>query len=76
MLTTLGSTAAFACSASQQLSDLAQAYETLLAADSQSNWQNQTARLSETLATTDATTLGRDLDAEGAPADITRIARL
>jgi hypothetical protein len=76
MLTAFGSTAAFACSASRQLSDLGQAYETLLAADSQSNWQNQAARLSETLSTTDAATLGRDLDAEGAPADITRIARL
>lgn len=76
LLSVLIGSPALACTASQQLSELARSYETLLTADSQRAWQDRAARLSQTLATTDAATLGRDLDAEGAPADITRIARL
>ena len=76
LLSVLIGSPALACTASRQLSELAQSYETLLTADSQRAWQDRAARLSQTLTTTDAATFGRDLDAEGAPADITRIARL
>ena len=72
----LGSAPAFACTASDQLTGFGQSYAALLQADSQASWQSESARLSQTLTTTDTASLGRDLNTEGAPADITRIARL
>ena len=65
-----------ACTASNQLADLAVGYDTLLQAQDPDDWQTRSARLSDTLAATNAADLGRDLDGEGAPADISRIARL
>ncbi|SMX24439.1 PilZ domain-containing protein [Boseongicola aestuarii] len=69
-------TPALACTASNRLADLAQTYKTLLQAQDFDDWQAHTARLSDALATTSAAKLGRDLDSEGARADISRIARL
>lgn len=72
----LGSPPAHACTASDQLSDLGQSYKDLLRSGSQSGWQTGANRLADTLQNTDAAALGRDLGTEGAPADISRIARL
>ena len=75
-LVCLGSTPAYACDASKQLSALGQSYERLLGTESPADWRRESVRLAKSLEFIDATALGRDLGVEGAPADISRIARL
>ncbi|MBT8460636.1 MAG: PilZ domain-containing protein [Boseongicola sp.] len=75
-LACLASPPAYACTASDQLSGLGQSYESLLKSGSQSTCQDEATRLTQSLTATGAASLGGDLGTEGAPADISRIARL
>lgn len=72
----LGSAPTLACSASDQLSALGRAYKSLLATETPADWRAESTRLAQSLKSTDATDLGRNLGVEGAPADISRVARL
>ena len=68
--------AARACEASRQLADFSETYSALLQTQSLDDWQETSAVLNNALNATDAASLGRDLGAEGAPADISRLSRL
>ena len=76
LIACLAAGAVNACAASRQLNDFAADYASVLNTASQNTWTETNDALTQKLRDTDAIRLGRDLNAESAPADITRLARL